>query len=100
LRAFRAKFGRGWDLEGAEDADGVEGVDGYEEGDGGSLMDLISGASGSGKGGEGAGAMGLGERKKGKGLLTEKEVKMVTIKQDGVLIKVPMQKAADRRKTK
>jgi hypothetical protein len=55
LRAFRARFGRGWDLdaqeeEGAEDATIVkkipgkginEGGNGEEEG---SLMDLISGA--------------------------------------------------------
>ncbi|KAH7360374.1 hypothetical protein BKA65DRAFT_492954 [Rhexocercosporidium sp. MPI-PUGE-AT-0058] len=51
LRAFRKRFGRGWDVDGAEEAEGEhqgkegrkggEGFDG--EGDGESLMDLISG---------------------------------------------------------
>jgi len=107
LRAFRAKFGRGWDLEGADDADGVEGVDGKaegvesgwetREGDEGSLMDLISGASGNGKG---ANAMAMGEGKKAKEPVQPKEVKMVTIKQDGVLVRVPLTKAAEKRKEK
>lgn len=39
LRAFREKFGRGWDMEAADDAEGA--VEDAEE----SLMDLISGAA-------------------------------------------------------
>ncbi|TAQ89084.1 hypothetical protein B7494_g2602 [Chlorociboria aeruginascens] len=42
LRAFRQRFGRGWDLEGAEDEEGLEGEEREKE-DG--LMDLISEAS-------------------------------------------------------
>jgi hypothetical protein len=46
LRAFRERFGRGWDLEGAEEEEGKG--DGGKEGEGrlgeDSLMDLISGA--------------------------------------------------------
>ncbi|KAI9872522.1 MAG: hypothetical protein M1830_001521 [Pleopsidium flavum] len=45
LRAFRSKFGRGWDAEtvsdGQEARDGEEGVGGREEDE--SLLDLISG---------------------------------------------------------
>jgi len=39
LRAFREKFGRGWDMEATDDAEGA--VEDAEE----SLMDLISGAA-------------------------------------------------------
>ncbi len=48
LRAFREKFGRGWDADttGLEGAGGVSGQDG-EEGANDSLMDLISGYSSS-----------------------------------------------------
>jgi hypothetical protein len=48
LRAFREKFGRGWDVEAAEEgeADQVDAKDGGKE-DEGSLMDLISGYSNS-----------------------------------------------------
>ena len=48
LRAFREKFGRGWDADttGAEDGEGVAGQDGAEGGED-SLMDLISGYSNS-----------------------------------------------------
>lgn len=43
LRAFREKFGRGWDADttGAEKGEGVAGQDGAETED--SLIDLISG---------------------------------------------------------
>lgn len=47
LKAFREKFGRGWDVEGAGDEEGegagLEGAKAEEE----SLMDLISGYSNS-----------------------------------------------------
>ena len=47
LRAFRAKYGRGWDARATEEVDEVEGEEGaeseYPEDDQGSLMDLISG---------------------------------------------------------
>jgi len=48
LRAFREKFGRGWDADttGAEGGEGVAGQDGAEGGED-SLMDLISGYSNS-----------------------------------------------------
>jgi hypothetical protein len=49
LRAFREKFGRGWDADttGSEEgADGVAGQDGEEAAED-SLMDLISGYSNS-----------------------------------------------------
>jgi len=49
LRAFRVKFGRGWDADttGSEEAaDGVAGHDGAEGAED-SLMDLISGYSNS-----------------------------------------------------
>jgi len=44
LRAFREKFGRGWDADatGSEESDSAAGRDG-EEGEEDSLMDLISG---------------------------------------------------------
>jgi hypothetical protein len=44
LRAFREKFGRGWDADatGSEDGDSVASQDGAEGGED-SLMDLISG---------------------------------------------------------
>lgn len=60
LRAFRQRFGRGWDLDGDVEevkADGKdEGVKNdakkgsEEEDEGGSLMDLISGGAYGGKG--------------------------------------------------
>ncbi|KAH6720181.1 hypothetical protein BKA61DRAFT_508727, partial [Leptodontidium sp. MPI-SDFR-AT-0119] len=51
LRAFRKRFGRGWDVDGAEEGEGEaegrqggQGGEGFNgEGDGESLMDLISG---------------------------------------------------------
>lgn len=82
LRAFREKFGRGWDL----DSEAVEeqGIEGKEEG---SLMDLISGSrayeSGSDENGKGEWEKVVKKRE-------EEEVKMVTVKKDGVLIKVPV----------
>jgi hypothetical protein len=50
LRAFRQKFGRGWDVEGAGEEDGQgEGVAGQDgvKAEEESLMDLISGYSDS-----------------------------------------------------
>ncbi|KAI9668699.1 MAG: hypothetical protein M1829_005312 [Trizodia sp. TS-e1964] len=44
LRAFRERFGRGWDAEGTEREDGVEAMEDNDE----SLMDLISGHTGGG----------------------------------------------------
>jgi len=69
LKAFREKFGRGWDVEGAEEDTGDAGAEGHEGDRDESLMDLISGytsaqpgppkgvreeksRSGKGKGGE------------------------------------------------
>ncbi|RFU23959.1 hypothetical protein B7463_g12379, partial [Scytalidium lignicola] len=43
LRAFREKFGRGWDMEATDDAESAEDA---EE----SLMDLISGAAAANEG--------------------------------------------------
>ncbi len=82
LKAFRNKFGRGWDQEGAEESDAVEGGEagkGHED----SLMDLISGGS----------VMGKTERLAGE----KAEVEMVTVKKDGVLVKVPAKKKAGSR---
>jgi ribosomal protein L31 len=94
LRRFREKFGRGWDLGGGEE--GEEVVDGKEErkgGDGGwgdegeSLMDLISGS------GQGGYDEVVDEREVGSGEgRGEREQKMVTVKQNGVLVKVPSTK--------
>ena len=66
LRAFREKFGRGWDID-AEDVEG--GVEALEEGGvrEDSLMDLISGAAGVEVGSAGASEAGSGsEGKSGK----------------------------------
>lgn len=67
-------------MEGESDGEGQE--DGMEEG---SLMDLISG-------GGGAVAEGRGN-KSGE---AEEEVEMITIKKDGVLVKVPNKKKATK----
>jgi hypothetical protein len=69
LRAFRERFGRGWDLEGADEGEALNasGQDGGKAGKAGkgkkgqgggeafgeeSLMDLISGAAGTRTGGK------------------------------------------------
>ena len=101
LRRFREKFGRGWDLDGAEEEGEGKGVDGKEgrerkkeRGDGWGeegerLMDLISG-NGSGQGGyEGVVEEREMGSREGRG---EREQKMVTVKQNGVLVKVPSTK--------
>lgn len=76
LKAFRNKFGRGWDAE-AVTEDEQEGGD-----EGESLMDLISGG----------GAKVLRE---GREKMEDSEVQeMVTVKKDGVLVKVPVKKKA------
>ncbi|KAI9055237.1 hypothetical protein LZ554_000201 [Drepanopeziza brunnea f. sp. 'monogermtubi'] len=91
LKAFRKKFGRGWDAEAdVEEGEGQsEGEGGFMAGDGGdgegSLMDLISGGS----------AQVLGNGRAG-GVVAESEVmqEMVTVRKDGVLVKVPAKKRA------
>lgn len=80
LRAFRAKFGRGWDASRTEEVQDLEGntreeeqmpvgedarVRGDEEGD--NLMDLISGYGREGEVQVGAEADGKVEKKKRKG---------------------------------
>lgn len=49
LRAFREKFGRGWDADTTDMEEGAEGASGKNGGEGSndSLMDLISGYSSS-----------------------------------------------------
>lgn len=109
LRAFRNRFGRGWDVEENEDQKsnkegrGGKGIDGGKgegeevEGQGGreeeegSLMDLISGTES-----EAAKAVRLAREEK-KAALDGKageveDVKMVTVLQDGKLVKVPVVK--------
>jgi hypothetical protein len=99
LRSFRKKFGRGWDQEGGEEEEGLEdgkqrrndegkGGDGWGE-EGENLMDLISGQ------GQGWNEAVLEEREVGSGTgegREKKEQKMVTVKQNGVLVKVPSTK--------
>ena len=66
LKAFRLKFGRGWDAEAADEEDGVEGAEMGEKEDG--LMDLISGFGGSREGDGSAGsAEGKDTKEKGEG---------------------------------
>lgn len=68
LRAFRLRFGRGWDAEG-RDADGGEGEDGEGEGrevEEESLLDLITGFGG-GRGEEEMRGEVVGAGKGGKG---------------------------------
>lgn len=43
LRAFREKFGRGWDAERMDDGEDEEGVEGREGEGEDNLLDLISG---------------------------------------------------------
>jgi hypothetical protein len=82
LRAFRDRFGRGWDLDaGGEEevqakGDKGENRNGIEED---SLLDLISGSAGV------ATPVEVEEKAPTK----KKEQKMVTVKIDGVLTKVP-----------
>jgi len=76
LRAFRQKFGRGWDVEGADSEGGISGGEiGGGQGEE-SLMDLISGA------GNANNAPKEGE------VAAKKDVEYVTVKKDGVLVKV------------
>jgi hypothetical protein len=90
LRAFRMRFGRGWDAETPASMDG-EGSEGDEDGGAeDSLMDLISGA-GRDSGTEGEGADGK------KGADKKDEVEMVTIRKNGVLVKVPALSRGERR---
>jgi hypothetical protein len=84
LRAFRLRFGRGWDAE-AVSEEGEEEKEGEE-----SLMDLISG------GGSGGRYESAGEGKKEEGKKQE-EVEMVTVRKDGVLVKVPAMSRGERR---
>lgn len=86
LRAFRNRFGRGWDLDAPEEdssssASGSSGLEGKGgDGDGyDSLMDLISGSASVYE------AQDI-ETKNGEG---KGEQKMITIMKDGVLTKVP-----------
>lgn len=90
LRAFRNKFGRGWDVE---DGEGKEEDADQEKEE--SLMDLISsGTSPSAASTVPGPALGERRAKKGKDV---KEVKMVTIKKDGVLVEVPLLKSSEKR---
>jgi hypothetical protein len=97
LRAFRQRFGRGWDQDAQEGEDGAE--DGVIAGKGGdiggeSLMDLISGA-----GGVSGGYTEMGkEEKRGKEAGGGGEVEMVKILKDGKLVSVPAQNRSERRK--
>lgn len=72
LKAFREKFGRGWDAESKEEEDVEE-----EE----SLMDLISGTK--------------GEKK---AVREEKVGEMVTVRRNGILVEVPAGGKDGRRK--
>jgi hypothetical protein len=83
LRAFRARFGRGWDLESQGEEEGKKGgMAGGENGED-SLLDLISGG----------GHTQVAEVEKSKETVNETdEVEMVTVKIDGVLVKVPKTK--------
>ncbi len=85
LRAFRLRFGRGWDAE-SKDEDGAGEAREQEE----SLMDLISGAGGE---------KDLRSTSEGtkEGSETGEEVEMVTVRKDGVLVKVPAMSRGDRR---
>jgi hypothetical protein len=92
LRAFRMRFGRGWDAEADPDSSESSTSDsaGAQEE---SLMDLISGFGGEGQGMESERGVG-GEAEKGKG---GDDVEMVTVRKDGVLVKVPALSKGERR---
>ena len=92
LRAFRQRFGRGWDLDSQEG----EEVDEYDNEAAGtasaeeSLMDLISGAGT---------ANGYSEKiTEGKGEDGGDRVEMIKVMRDGNLVSVPMQNKKERRK--
>jgi hypothetical protein len=85
LRAFRLRFGRGWDAE-SKDEEGEGETKEQEE----SLMDLISGAGG----GQDLRSTDEGI-KAGSG--TGVEVEMVTVRKDGVLVKVPALSRGERK---
>lgn len=86
MRAFRERFGRGWDLDADLEGEEVEGnvgkgaedivVKEKEE----SLIDLISGSAYGRTGGA------TGQRASEQ---TEKEVEMIMVRREGVLVKVP-----------
>lgn len=90
LRAFRERFGRGWDLD-SQEGEGEDGnaVDGGREEEE-SLMDLISGAGGV----DG----GSGGRRKGTADAQGEDVKMIKVMKDGKLVSVPAQSRSERRK--
>jgi len=75
------RFGRGWDAEATEEEEGKE-----EKGEEESLMDLISGGRYEAQEEEKEGA------KEGK-----QDVEMVTVRKDGVLVKVPALSRGERR---
>ena len=81
LRAFRMRFGRGWDAEATSEEE--EGKDGKGEEAEESLMDLISG---------GRYVEEVKEKEGG-----EEDVEMVTVRKDGVLVKVPALSRGERR---
>jgi hypothetical protein len=89
LRAFRNKFGRGWDLDSGAEEDGQGKAE--KANNGGivedSLLDLISGSA----------DFGSQVQPLEKAPLKKKEQKMVTIKVDGVIKKVPEIPKAPRR---
>ncbi|KAG9248084.1 hypothetical protein BJ878DRAFT_489793 [Calycina marina] len=92
LRAFRARFGRGWDMESAKGEEDSEG----ESTGAGDLMDLISG-----KGAKGPAAAGGAKRE----VVAEEtrvdgdnEIKMVVVKIDGKLVKVPYRNQEEKEK--
>ena len=90
LRAFRERFGRGWDLD-SQEGEGEDGtaVDGGREEEE-SLMDLISGAGGV--------DVGSGGRGKGATDAQGEDVKMIKVMKDGKLMSVPAQSRSERRK--
>ncbi|PBP16443.1 50S ribosomal protein [Diplocarpon rosae] len=83
LKAFRRKFGRGWDAESvAEDSE--EGGRGQAEDD--SLMDLISGGA-------------TVKESRAKRQSAGDVVDMITVKKDGLLVKVPAKEKKPKSKT-
>ena len=99
LRAFRQRFGRGWDLDSQGEEEGENGAEGEKIGNGNggelggdSLMDLISGAGGG---------SGYGEDRKDKGVEESDDgeaVEMIKVMRDGKLVSVPTQNRKERRK--
>jgi hypothetical protein len=82
LRAFRDRFGRGWDLDSGVEADGPGKADKADNGGvvEDSLLDLISGS---------ADFTTLAKVSEKKTPVQQKEQKMVRVKVDGVLKTVP-----------